>query len=98
MFKRILLPLVFLMAGLLSAAATEPKLPGGDGSSFEAAVIIRSAGDSARAGTESAWLSTKYTGWKIIIYSRIQNGGRFYDVFVISKDAQTKKVYFDVTS
>ena len=92
MFNRILLTLVCVMVPLSSAAATEPRLAGGDGSSFEAAVII------GGSDGESHWLSTKYAGWKIIRHSRIRNGGRNYDVFIISNDAQTKKVYFDVTS
>lgn len=73
---------------------------GGDGSSYEQAVIFPSAKTSADGvPMESRWLKIKYPGYKKIKQGITQHGGKIYDrINITTVDGEEKQVYFEMTS
>ena len=73
---------------------------GGDGSSFESAVIVKTtAGSRVGIRAEYLWLSQKYPGFKRIWQKLLDQGGKPYDALEIeTTDGQRLTVYFEISS
>ena len=78
---------------------------GGDGSSFENAIIIKNA-TTSRDGiaAEYAYIGKvhgeRFKDWKTIMQSLSSSNGKHYDIIKINilSDNTTKEYYFDITS
>lgn len=106
---------IALIPGLCaSARALEPASPertekreavsritylGGDGSSFEKAVVIAGAKSSMDGvPAEGKWLKKKYGHYEMLQQGLIKEGGKFYDVVTIrTKKGKELVVYFDIS-
>ena len=92
------------LAGLLLLAAPQDccakvRYEGGDGTSFDAAIVVQDAqGEGEGVIAEYVWLKKNYGDWNPRDQSLVSNNDRKYDVIEISKGAETKRVYFDITS
>lgn len=72
---------------------------GGNGTSFEEAVIIMDSTESAGIATEYVWLRVNYPGYKLIQQSLVVHEGKPYDVMEIKTSSGRKtKVYFDISN
>ncbi len=71
---------------------------GGDGSSFEKAVIIKGATEQTGVRAEYQWLAKNYPGYMRRRQSLKQNDGKVYDVLAITTEGGKElDVYFDIT-
>jgi len=71
---------------------------GGDGSSYEQAVVIKGAKDEeAGVAAERAWLEQRYPGFQKGRQSLMSSGGKHYDLIEITTREGHKSVYFDIT-
>lgn len=104
-----------LVPGLCAVAETEdPAMPakvgkkeaasritykGGDGSSFEKAVVIVGATSSMDGvPAEGKWLKKKYGSYEKLQQGLVQHEGKFYDVITIrTKKGKEVVVYFDIS-
>ena len=86
---------LFLVGNILSAA--EVVYAGGDGSSFEKAVLIKNATEETGVRSEYAYLAKYYPDSKVVRQSLRENKGRMYDVLEIEAKGGAKSVYFDIT-
>ena len=106
------LPVLLAIVALVSpcdsttAADEKPKegkpaqitYAGGDGSSFEKAVVIKGATEGTGVDAEYRWLSKNYPSYRMRRQSLKNNGGKAYDVLAITtKDGKELNVYFDIT-
>ncbi len=72
---------------------------GGDGSSFEQAVIVEAAHESEGIRAEYRWLSEHYPGYKRGPQHLRGANGRAYDQLdIVTAGGQHRSVYFDITS
>lgn len=80
-------------------AEESPKITysGGDGSSFEKAVIILGADATSGVKAEYQYLQKKFPGYQPGSQSLVEHDKRMYDVLEISTPSGPKKVYFDIT-
>jgi hypothetical protein len=90
-----------LLACGAAAAAEEPKISGGDGSTCEAAVvpIVGEAGTMVQA--QRQWLDKTYGGGAPLrqVHGESADGKRRFDLILWRKpDGQTVDVCFDVTT
>ena len=76
------------------------RFTGGDGSSFEQAVIISEVnGEVAGIKAEHVWLHKHYPDCRLTRQSLSEANGRAYDQMdIVTKDGQSHSVYFDITS
>ncbi|MCD8060898.1 MAG: hypothetical protein LUE13_00935 [Akkermansiaceae bacterium] len=104
-----------LVPGLCAVAKTEdPSMPakvgkkeaasritykGGDGSSFEKAVVITGAKSSMDGvPAEGKWLKKKYGNYEKLKQGLVQHEGKSYDVITIrTKKGKEVVVYFDIS-
>lgn len=104
-----------LVPGLCAVAETEdPAMPakvgkkeaasritykGGDGSSFEKAVVIVGATSSMDGvPAEGKWLKKKYGSYEKLQQGLVQHEGKFYDVITIrTEKGKEVVVYFDIS-
>lgn len=72
---------------------------GGDGSSFEQAVIIVGANNSMDGvSAEGAWLKKKYRNHEKIKQGLVKHEGKHYDLITIkTKQGKEVVVYFDIS-
>lgn len=72
---------------------------GGDGTSFEKAVIIVGAKNSMEGvPAESVWLKKKYKGYEKLQQALVQHEGKVYDVITIkTKRDKELVIYFDIS-
>lgn len=97
-----------------SARALEPASPerlekreavsritylGGDGSSFEKAVVITGAKSSMEGvPAERKWLKKKYGHYEKLKQRLVKEGGKYYDLVTIrTKEGKELVVYFDIS-
>lgn len=82
---------------------SEPRVrityEGGDGSSFEKAVVIIGARDSTEGvPAERKWLEKKYRNFEKLRQELINREGKYYDAITIkTKKGQKLVVYFDIS-
>lgn len=72
---------------------------GGDGSSFEKAVVIVGAKNSMDGvPAERKWLEKKYRGYEKLKQALMEHEGKFFDVITIkTKKGREVIVYFDIS-
>lgn len=88
----------FLTLAVAGVGDAEVRFMGGDGASAATAIIVIAPEELEGVLAEYSWLEQKYGGWKKVSQALVHDGGRSYDVFKISKDSDSKTVYFDITS
>jgi hypothetical protein len=82
----------------------EPKVPavtfgGGDGSSFETAVIVRAPDGAEGVRAEYAWLARHFPGSRPWRQSLRNRGERSYDVVEFhDADGTKRELWFDITA
>lgn len=70
------------------ATATETR----DGSTFERAIIVKSA------KTEYNWIGEKYPGSQVESQALVRKNGKPYDILTfVTKEGETKVAYFDIS-
>jgi len=71
---------------------------GGDGSSFEKAVIIKGATEETGVHEEYEWVAKHYPDYKRRKQSLSSQNGKRYDVLgITTKDGKDLDVYFDIS-
>lgn len=85
--------------GKKKEAASRITYKGGDGSSFEKAVVIVGATSSMDGvPAEGKWLKKKYGSYEKLQQGLVQHEGKFYDVITIrTKKGKEVVVYFDIS-
>ena len=80
-------------------AATRITYQGGDGSSFEKAVVIAGAKSSMDGvPAERKWLKKKYGNYEKLKQALVKEGGKYYDLVTIrTKKGKELVVYFDIS-
>ena len=89
--------LIFLLAGVAGCGRAERlSFSGGDGASYEQAVVIRGAMSIDHARTaEKAWLQKRYPSLRAIIPGPTILLDQCYDtVAFVTADGQTNRVHF----
>jgi hypothetical protein len=72
---------------------------GGDGSSFEKAIVIQEKSEFKGIDAEYAWLKNNYPGYKMIKQSLVNHNKKPYDILTIkTADGETKEIYFDISN
>src|SRR3954447_23491596 len=92
---------LFLLAlvSISTAAIAQISYRGGDGSTLEGAVIIGGAkGEMDGGAAEYQWLGTHFPDWHVQSQGVMTHRSRNYDLFVIVRGNETKKIYVDITS
>lgn len=80
------------------AAKSGITYSGGDGSSFDKAVIILGADDTdVGIAAERTWITQNHPGFQKIGQSLQGDKGRKFDVIEIGNGTSTKYVYFDIS-
>jgi hypothetical protein len=79
------------------------RYTGGNGDSFETAIVINETDTAAGVESEYAYLSErfgeKYTDWRFASQSLQNHDGKYYDVIKITlADGIPKSVYFDISN
>lgn len=79
--------------------ATRITYQGGDGSSFEKAVVIAGAKSSMEGvPAERKWLQKKYRGYEKLKQALVENEGKYDDLVTIrTKKGKEVVVYFDIS-
>ena len=89
------------LSGVVAAAATPRgvSLSGGDGSSFDRAIVVRAPSDPAAVHAEYDYIRAHYRGWRSIRQSLVDRHRRLYDVITFTTpDRKQRVLYFDVTN
>jgi hypothetical protein len=106
MMKRFILLAVVVLSSACQTAPLGPTPPlpagvsfgGGDGSSFETAILVHAQKEDSGVQSEYAWLAQHYPGYRMGQQSLQTHGGREYDVLEITtRDGTRKEVYFDIS-
>ena len=81
--------------------AKEPAVSysGGDGSSFDHAIIIKAPNEQSGVPAEYAYIARHYPGYHRGSQTLLGHGKRAFDVLEFTtKDGKKKTLYFDITS
>jgi hypothetical protein len=91
--------LVIALALVCASCATKEPAAGRDGSSMETAIILESITNEVDGvHAEHAETNKRFPGWQWQMQGLLPGAdGRHYDVITLSKGAETKDVYFDIT-
>lgn len=87
---------LFLFGTGLMAQA-EISFGGGDGSSFEKAVVIKGATEATGVKAEYAYLREHFPGYTMGKQALVNHEKRVYDVLDFTTKDGAKTVYFDIT-
>ena len=88
----------FVLAPVSARAITPIFYVGGDGSSFEKAIVIKGGNEETGVHAEYAYLQRKYPGYRRGRQALLVKKKRAYDVLDFTTAAGAKKkVYFDIT-
>lgn len=72
---------------------------GGDGSSYEKAIIIKEKTETSGVAAEYKWLSVHYPNCKTTKQSLSQNNNKPYDIMTLKcDDGNEINVYFDISN
>jgi len=96
MKRRLSLP-VLCLALCVAAWAGEVTFAGGDGSSFEKAIVVKGANEETGVKAEYAYLAQHFPGYRFSKQSLVQRVGRAYDVLEFSTPDGPHTIYFDIT-
>lgn len=78
---------------------SQSKSTGGDGSSYEKAIVIAEKTETTGVDAEYAWLRKNYPGYKVEMQSLNQHDGKPYDILKIkTADGVEMSVYFDISN
>lgn len=84
---------------LRSASNNKVSIYGGDGSSFEKAVIIKAPNTIVGVSAEYQWIRDNLPGWKVIGQALLNDKKKMYDrMECISSNGEKKFIYFEITS
>ena|ERR1700730_5934467 len=92
---------LFLAVGVASVLAKDPAVSysGGDGSSFEHAIIVKAPNEQTGVPAEYAYIARHYPGYHRRSQSLLGHGKRAFDVLEFTtKEGKKKTLYFDITS
>ena len=91
--------LLTLLAFALVGCRNVPlSYSGGDGSSLQQAVIIKSAkNEEAGVAAERTWMEQRYPGFHKGEQALLNSDGKHYDEIKITTREGHKTVYFDIT-
>ncbi|WP_153796884.1 hypothetical protein [Foetidibacter luteolus] len=83
-----------------TAGKNEPAtVSGGDGLSYETAVIINAGGEIQGVAKEYEWLREHYPGYSMVKQTLQHRDKKSYDVLSIkTAEGQQKDIYFDITN
>jgi len=84
----------FTLASPLFAGVT---LAGGDGSSFEKAILVQGATEATGVPAEYAYLRKHYPGYVLAKQSLLNHKDRIYDALDFTWEGKAYRVYFDIT-
>jgi hypothetical protein len=100
--------LILMLATMAGCANTKPVTPsgensyytGGDGTSFEQAVLFPQAKSSMDGvPLERKWIGEKHPGATKKSQAALNHNGRLYDLItIVTSDGEEKAIYFDMTS
>jgi len=90
---------LFLILATASVFAGEKNITfsGGDGSSFEKAVVILGATEATGVSAEYDYLRKNFPRYSPGKQSLVEHNKRMYDILEISNGSAKKSVYFDIT-
>lgn len=72
---------------------------GGDGSSFEKAIIINKTNEMDGIAAEYDWIKNHYPGYINLGQELVYNKNKPYDIINIkTAEGQTKSIYFDISA
>ena len=74
------------------------RISGGDGSSFENAIIISHCNNSEGVKQEYIELRKRFGIYKLIIQHLLNNEGKMYDKLEIEINNEKLEVYFDISA
>lgn len=86
--------LAFFVITPLSAEVT---LAGGDGSSFEKAILVQGATEATGVPAEYVYLGKHYPGYVFTKQSLLNHKDRLYDALDFTWKGKQRRVYFDIT-
>ena len=93
--------LLFLAIGVAVGFAKEPGVSysGGDGSSFDHAIVIKAPNEQSGVPAEYAYIARHYPGYHRGSQALLGHGHRAFDVLEFTtKEGKKKTLYFDITS
>jgi hypothetical protein len=73
------------------------KVSGGDGSSFENAIIISDCNNSEGVEQEYIEVQKRFGNYKLIRQSLLKNNNRMFDLLEIDVNGEKIELYFDIT-
>jgi hypothetical protein len=71
---------------------------GGAGTTMESAFVISAVSSAEGLMIEYSVIRERFPDWEINSQSLKREGSRYFDMFTLSKDGKTTKVWFDITS
>jgi len=92
---------LFLTLGAATVLAKDLAVSysGGDGSSFEHAIIVKAPNEQTGVPAEYAYIARHYPGYHRGSQSLLGHGKRAFDVLEFTtKEGKKKTLYFDITS
>jgi hypothetical protein len=99
--KRRLLAFVILFDVFLTSAYAKPPsviYAGGDGSSFEKAIVVKAPNEVTGVAAEYAYLAKRYPGYRRNAQHLFHRKGKSFDVLDVTTREKKKRVfYFDIT-
>jgi hypothetical protein len=71
---------------------------GGDGSSFESAIIIHAPDNASGVRAEYDYIKRRYPGYRFVGQALANRSGKVYDIMTFfSADGKKRVLYFDIT-
>ncbi|GAT34785.1 hypothetical protein TSACC_23219 [Terrimicrobium sacchariphilum] len=96
-----MMPRLALLAVLALLVVTplfaEVTLAGGDGSSFEKAILVQGATEPTGVAAEYAYLDKHYPGYAVTKQSLLNHKDRLYDALDFTWEGKPHRIYFDIT-
>ena len=90
--------LLFVFAGFANADPQGITYSGGDGSTFEKAIIVNGATEETGVHAEYDYIAKHYPGYSRGQQSLQSHEKRMYDVLeFMTADKQQRTIYFDIT-
>jgi hypothetical protein len=94
---------------MLAACASEPTAAtpapppaaaeGGEGGSFDTAIVIRDTNERDGVAAEYAWVREHLAGWSLMKQSLSVHAGKPYDQLqLVSPEGAMRVVYFDISA